>query len=348
MDENKANKRVGIKDIAKEANTSIASVSLVINGKDNGKVADKVKKRILEAIKKLNYQPNLNARTLKSGDSVLIGLIVPSITNHFYPELIKGIMQRADELGYYIVIFDSENDFAKEEAYVRTLRSISAKGIIIAGVYDDDGREERMFHELKEQGVPLLQVDRFNPIHQLPYVGLDNYQASYEMTKYLLSIGHERIALLMPQGKQYIIEERRRGYEKAMKETDYDIEDGIFYLDAIHFSNLDDCVKNIIESPKRFTAIYDANGDISAIEVIKELRKNDLIVPDDIGVTGFDDVYVSALIKPALTTIRQPKYELGKNAMDLMKQIIDGNNTENMGIQLKGQLIARGSVSVIL
>lgn len=337
-----------IKDIAREAGVSSATVSRVVSGKDAGRVSEGTRKKILEVVARLNYQPDLNARFLRQGNSHIIGLIAPDITNHFYPELIKGIMSRADQLGYHVVLFDTENSFEKEKVYIETLRAMKVAGIIIAGVYDTDGKEAELLTSLKADNFAVVQVDRYNPNLPISYVGLDNLKASYELTKYMIQLNHQEIALVMPEKNLYIMNERERGYRKAMQEGGLEVtDDMIFYMDSIRFSDVDECMQKIIESPKRFTAIYNANGDMAVIESIKALKKYDLSIPEDIGITGFDDIYVSGMLKPALTTIRQPKYDLGVLAMDILE-----NNIKNVADApffglLEGELVARNSIRKI-
>lgn len=339
---------VGIKDIALEAGVSIATVSMVVNGKDAGKVSAETKEKILGIVERLDYRPNLNARSLKIGASSSIGLIIPDVTNHFYPELVKGIMDRANQLGYNVILFDSDNDFEKEKRHIDTLRSIRVRGIIIAGVYDTEGEEGRLFQNLVKENISIVQVDRYDPSLPIPYVGLDNYRASCEMTNYMLDLNHERIALVMPHKKLHIIDERERGFRDTMESRGINVSDQmIFHMDAIHFSDIDQCMQNIIESPMRFTAIYNANGDMAVIESIRALKQYDLSIPEDIGITGFDDIYVSSMLKPALTTIRQPKFELGTEAMNVLEKEMKGEKQAPPSVILNGKLIARSSIKAI-
>ncbi|SHJ80771.1 LacI family DNA-binding transcriptional regulator [Tepidibacter formicigenes] len=328
---------ITIKDIAKFAGVSATTVSKIINNKDEN-ISDATRQRVLDLMKEYNYVPNKIAKSLVTKKTNTIGLVIPDIRNPFFPELARGAEDRANEKGYNIIFCNTDDDAEKEEKYINMLVEKMVDGI----VFTASSRRGSEFNKGNKFSVPIVVVDRDIDIEGIKgKVTVDNFIGGYQGTKHLLDLGHREILFLSGPLKSKTSINRLEGYKKALKEFNVDFDEE-YVIEGNYKSQWGyEAVKNIGNKIK-YTALFCGN-DLIAIGAIKALKEMKLKVPDDVSIVGFDDIYMSSLIDPELTTIRQPNYEMGYKAIDILIDALENKEKNVKKIDLIPQLIIRKS-----
>lgn len=329
--------KVTIKDIAKKANVSVTTVSRVLNNKPD--VGDQTRTKILKLIEELNYKPNSVARGLVMQKTHTIGLIIPDISNPFFPQVARAIEDKAQKSGYSIIFFNTDNHLEKEKKAVELFKSKQVDGLIVSLSL---GNEE-ILKELKAANYPVVQIDRSVLSNSYPLVSIDNKNSAYQMVEYMLKKGYKKIAHITGDLKTTTARDRLAGYKKALNDYQVEInEDYIIkgdYTQQLAFEAMQTLLK-LKEPP---TAVFAAN-DLSAAGVYKALFAAGLNIPADIAVAGHDDIDIASLLRPELTTMRQPKYSLGEKAVSVLLKMIDNYEAEVEAQILKTKLVIRESV----
>ncbi|ACL69215.1 LacI family DNA-binding transcriptional regulator [Halothermothrix orenii] len=328
---------VTIKDIAKKANVSVTTVSRVLNNKPD--VSEKTKSKILKIINELGYNPNGVARGLVLNRTHTIGLIIPDIRNPFFPEVARGIEDKAKEYGYSVIYCNTDNKKEEEKKAVELLLNKRVDGIILS--LSMNNRDE--LDRIKKQGCPIVQIDRKVPDANYPTVTIDNLISAYNATKHLINLGHKYIAHITGNLDTKTGQDRLNGYKKAMHERGIHIsQEWIIEGDYSKESGYKN-MKRILNLKNRPTGIFIAN-DLMAIGAYKAVFESKLNIPEDISIIGHDDIELASLVNPELTTMAQPKYEMGKHAARLLIQEIEGSDQDNnQNILLNTELVVRGS-----
>jgi len=328
-----------IKDISKAANVSIATVSKVLNG-DYSKVSLETKKRILKIAKELNYRPNRLARGLASKSTGIIGLIVPDITNPYYAELAQGVENKADKLGYTIMLCNTGEDTHKENSYIDVLIEYNADGVIITG--NEKASDIDNIQNLHNFNIPFVLIDRMIP--NVEYnVMVDNIRGAYIATEYIIKNGHRKIAFIGGEAMAPHPMNRLQGFLQAMKDYGVEIDQNLIRIGTYHVESGYKHALELLESDSDFTAIVCGN-DLIAYGAIKAIKQQGLKVPEDISVIGYDDIFISSLLEPPLTTIKQPTYDLGAYATEILIKLIKNESVEEKVKLFVPQLVVRKSV----
>ena len=338
--------RVTLKDIAAAAGVSASTVSLVLNGKIGSRVSAATVAKIRDIAENLHYQPDINAQRLKGKALPIIGLVVPNITNYFYSEMTKGIMDAGANAGYNVILLNSENTLQGEQLAAEAFLSVRVAGAIICGVCEPGTEESVILEELKRAGIPVVKIDRCEWNEKYPRVMIDNYQAAYDSVKCLHRLGHRKIGIIATTWDLGIMNAREQGYQQAMKDLDLEISESMIYRKKSYDltdEEADEIADDISKHLNRHTAILAIPGDVLAIECIVYWKRHGINVPDDISIMGFDNVYMGSIIEPALTTVDQPKYEMGKGAMELLIKAIEGRSGAKR-LVYQYQIIERNSV----
>ncbi|MEK6265486.1 MAG: LacI family transcriptional regulator [Clostridium sp.] len=329
--------KVTMKDIAQLAGVSKATVSMVMNKKD-ASISDATRKRVLEISKKMNYIPNSIARSLSTKKSGTIGIVLPDITNPFFSEMARAIEDEAERLEYNLIICNTDNDIHKEQKYIELLISKLIDGII----FMSGGNSNESITILKNNGIPFVLVDRYIEGYKDDYgVFCLNKQGVKEGIKYLYELGHRKIAFVKGREHLEVSMQRLEGYIDAMKnygiydkkyifEGDFNVEGGIL------------ATEKIIRTFADIDAIFYSN-DMMALGGMKILLRNGYKIPKDISVVGFDDIQISEVIEPELTTISQPIYMMGKKACSILIGVINGELPIKKQVYFKTELIIRGT-----
>ena len=329
-----------IYDVAKLSNKSIATVSRVING--SGYVSENTKKDVLEAVKKLNYNPNQIAISLTTKKTSTLGLLIPDITNSYFGELIRHIESRANDYGFQIFLCNYEGNREKVWKYIQNMMAKSVDAIIFT-VPKENGD---ILDRLKDvaPNMPVIQIGCSNADEKNIYnVTIDYEYGGYIATKYLLELGHRDICFIAGLDISYVTRKRLEGYKRALKDYNVEfIEDRVIYgeysLEHGYFS-----LKQLIQDNNIPTAVLAGNDKI-AIGIYKALSEANLKIGKDVSIIGNDDIDIANYIQPSLTTLKLPVDRIGTYVADLAYKIIKNENgAEINSLVYRPELIKRES-----
>lgn len=323
---------VKIKDVAKEAGVSTATVSRVLSRKPY--VTPEVQARVMAAVEKLGYRPNRIARSLRAQQSNTIGLIVSDIRNPYFTDVSRAVEDTAYEHGYAVFLCNSDEDPAKETLYLNQLRDENVSGVILSPT-----RQTSDDFDALSLNIPTVIIDRSIRHGEVDIVMIDNVDAGYRLTRHLIENGYRRIGALFGEAST-TGRERRQGFEKALRE--HDLTPAVMRYLPPRIQAGHEAALAILSAPDRPDAILASNSLLSAgaLEAIRELN---LIIPNDVALAGFDETTWSTLVQPTLTVIAQPTYEIGQTAMELLLKRIAQPDAPVRQVILKGQLMARKS-----
>lgn len=329
--------KVTIMDIARLAGVSKATVSMVLNDKDEN-ISPETREKIKSIAKELNYIPNSIARSLSTRKSKTIGIILPDIINPFFSEMARAIEDAANGYGYNVIFCNSDNEVKKEEKYIKLLISKLVDGVIfMAG-----GKSTESIEILNHNNIPYVLVDRYIEGYKDCHgVFCSNKNGVIKGVEYLYSIGKRRIAFIKGPDELYISGRRLKGYREAMIERNIYDESLIFQGDFTIKGGMK-ATEELIKSGKEFDAVMYSN-DVMAFGGIKVLYRNGIRVPEDISIMGFDNIQISEFIEPELTTIAQPIYDMGREACGLLVNVIEGNKIDNKMVYFEAELKVRGT-----
>ena len=326
-----------IKDVAKHAGVSIATVSRVLN--DIDVVNEDTKKKVLDAIKELGYRPNIVARSLKTQRTKTIGILIPDISSQFYPEIVRGAEDVANIYDYNVILCNSDFDVEKEKEYLRVLKEKMVDGVI----YISSSFSEEMLDLINELDLKTILVESKDKKDRLPSVTIDNVAATYEATKYLINKGLKNLAFIgVKEDSMNAWGERYLGFEKALQENNLQLDTDLIYLDTLKVKSGYEAAEQFINSKKKFDGIVCASDEI-AMGVINVLRDNGIKVPEEVSVIGFNNNYAGAIFYPKITTISQPSYDMGSVAMRMLIKLLNNKELEAAHYVLDYELIKRDS-----
>lgn len=324
--------------IAKRAKVSLGTVSHVING--SAVVRDRLRQRVLSAIEELGYQPSQLARGLRRDYTNMIGMIIPDITNPFFPALVRATEDVAFSHQFRLVLCNSDNHPEKESSYWNEIQSYLPAGLLLipavdSKLHDQPFRNGRI--------TPVVCIDRKPTGWKGDVVRADNEGGSYAATRHLIDLGHRRIATITGSPHLATSTERLRGYRRAMKEAGISVPSS--YVEKGNFDRASgfEAGLRLLRPVTRPTAVF-AGNDLMAMGVLLAVRELGLHCPEDVSIVGFDNLDATELLLPPLTTIDQPAYRLGATAMEMLIQRISGLKEGPRDIILNTELIRRNSV----
>lgn len=346
----KRSKKTTIYDIAAEVGTSAATVSRVMSN-SGYPVKEDIRKRIMEAAERLNYSPNMVGRMLKKSESKDIGVIIPTISNPFYSQIILGIEQEARKRGFNILLCNSFRDVETERNYIESLYQKQVRGIIISSV-----NENHIFlKKMQQEGLKIVAIDQNLDDIKCNRVGFDYIRGGMIAVEYLISMGHKDIAFLTSPLTRRSRRETLEGYRLALLKKGLQVRDEYIIASEIEqesqagtyeFENGRILARRFLQFQERPTAIFAVN-DMTAFGIILELIDHGIKVPDDISVVGFDNIEVSSMINPPLTTVNQPSFETGRVACSMLLDSMDNDDDGDVSMMLEPSLIQRKSVKKI-
>lgn len=323
-----------LKDIAKLAEVSIATVSKVINGKDQN-ISQPTRDKVMEIVEREGYVPNGIAKSLRMKRTKTIGLIMPDVTNLFFSDLARGAEDAAEKRGYSVILCNTDNKKEKEEKYLRVLKEKMVDGIIMTA------SEGKLSSPLKGSRTPMVLGDRDIEVGKnVGRIMVDSERAAYDATVYLIEQGCRNIGFISSKRTNKPSADRLKGYEKALRENNLELDEQKIYLDRYSVESGAKGVLALLEAGE-IDGICCGN-DLIAIGAIKGIQEKGLNVPKDIKVIGFDDIYIAQYMNPPLTTIKQPIYQLGEEAVMMLIAIIEKKNPKLKKV-LNHELVKRGS-----
>jgi LacI family transcriptional regulator len=300
-----------IKDVARVAGVSVATVSAVANGTKF--VSERLAKRVRDAIETTGYQPHEVARSLKSGSTQTIGLIIGDITNPFFTTVARSVEDAAHAAGYTVMLCNTDENLEKERLYLQLMRGRRVDGLIWAAAGGIDAYKD--FDALRTPATVLL--DRRVDELALDTVVVDNIDATRSAIEYLIELGHARIALITGLPHLSTSRERLQGYREALASHGLPSDDALVVQGNFRSEGAYAAALTLLRRTPRPTAVF-ASNNLMAIGLLLALSKRRLRCPEDVSVAAFDDFEEAALLAPALTTIAQPTQEIGKKAVELL------------------------------
>lgn len=312
---------VTIYDVAKIAGVGLGTVSRVLNNSDH--ISPETRKKVLDAIEKLNYKPHAFARGLAKQKTNILSIIVPFFTGYFYIELLKGIQKSVTKFEYDLVLYNVEKNNRLNSVLDKVLNSKLVDGVILISMSLSD----KYAIEFNKQNLPIVLVDSYHP--GVDSFFIENKKGAYIATKHLIDLGHKRVGMIDAQLKSTPAKIRLEGYKAALKDrgitfdskylviSDSDEKSDGFSREAGYSA----MKRLLMLGEDRPTAVF-ISSDIQAVGAMKAIREEKLTIPDDIAIIGFDDIEFSEAI--GLSTMRQPMFEMGEMAVDILLKRISG------------------------
>lgn len=326
-----------IKDIARKAGVAPSVVSRALNNKYG--VKDSTKKLILKLAQEMNYYPNIAARSLVTRKTETIGIMMADISEPYYSQLIRGMEYIANQTGYTLLFSNSYESVEHNRVLQKMINAERVDGIIIVG---SNIQEKNFSLTLLEEKIPFVLVERSFSDPRVNCIWVDNVTGAYLATKHLIEKGHRKIAHITGNLYFQVALDRIEGYKKALQES------GIKYSEELVVSGNFTCqgsykaMKEILRHHPYCTAVFAAN-DSMAYGALQAIAEVGLTIPDDIAIIGFDDLEFSSLTNPPLTTIHQPRYEMGQKSLELLIAILRGEQENGAKICLNPEIVIRCS-----
>ena len=326
-----------IRDVAKRAGVAPITVSRVIN--NSGYVSQETRAGVEAAIAELQYVPNSLARSLRFKQTKTIGLVLTDVTNPFWTTVARGVEDVASQRGFNVILCNTDESEAKQGEYLSVLLQKQVDGVLLAPVNSTTGAVQL----IQRQGVVVVVIDRrvFNA--QVDVVRGDSEGGAYQLTRYLLSLGHRRIAILTgPEGVS-TAQDRVAGYAQALREAGLAVDQTLIYYGEFTQASGYEMTQKALLSRPRPTALFAGNNFI-AIGASWALAEARLRAPEDMTLVAFDDIPPALVLDPFLTVAAQPAYEMGRRATELLVDRLAGNGPASyQEIVLPTEIIARRS-----
>ncbi len=337
-----------MQDVGRLAGVSVATVSAVVN--DKAVVSEELTKRVKRAIRMLNYQPDILARSLRMQKSHALGIVMPQIASPFYAEVLRGVEDEARENGYSILISDSRGDPDEEQKQLTTLISRRVDGILLAPV-----NTQAMAYEQIDPNLAIVLFDRFPPGFRGTVVMVDNVEASRAGTQCLLDAGHHRIAVIAGTPGILTTEERIRGVREALTESGLPLRPEYIGAGGFNMQQAYEAAIKFMQLPIPPTAIFSHNHEMT-LGLMRALMELDIRCPEQVSVLGFDDFVVGAdgfswatMFSPPITCIAQPSYAIGRKSVAAlirkMRPPQEDDAIAEQVLRLKAELRIRKSIA---
>jgi len=329
-----------IQDVARLAEVSTATVSRALAHPE--RVSAEARARVLEAIARVGYVPNPMARSLRSQKSRMVLVVLPNLDNIFFSRILRGIEETLFEAGYGMIIGDLDGSPAKEARFAAFTAAGQVDGaILLNGHLFGQTRDGRGVPARTH--VPLVVLCEAIPGAAIPQIEVDNRAAARRMTRYLASLGHRRIAYLCGPAENVLEHERFRGYRDGLREAGIAFDPDLVWPGDYTLAAGAAAGREIARCAARPGAVFSSNDEM-AIGLMRSLVSAGLRVPQDISVAGFDDIDFAAMVEPSLTTIHQPRRELGRKAALVLLDLLNGRPAETR-VRLKTDLVVRASTA---
>ncbi|WP_404802332.1 DNA-binding transcriptional regulator CytR [Brenneria izbisi] len=329
-----------MKDVADEAGVSTATVSRTLMNPE--KVSATTRKKVEQAVIAVGYSPHALARNLRRNESRTILTIVPDICDPYFSEIFRGIEETAAQHGYLVLIGDCAHQRQKEKTFIDLIITKQIDGMLLLGsdLPFDAGKEEQ------RNLPPMVMANEFAPELELPTVHIDNLTAAFEAVHYLHQLGHQRIACIAGPENMPLSQYRLQGYVQALRRSGISIDNQyIIRGDFTYETGLNGLI-TLMKHPLPPSAIF-CHSDIMALGVLSQAKKMGLDIPRDISVVGFDDIEQAKYCWPPLTTVAQPRYQIGREAMLLLLEQLHGHTVHSGSRLLASTLVIRESSAAL-
>lgn len=326
-----------IKDVARQAQVSVATVSRVLH--ELGGYSDKTKQTVLASVRELGYKPNAIARGLVNKRTHTIGVLFPDVSGYLSADILHGLEEAAQEQGISVIVCNTAEDGARTMSYLQVLREKQVDGLVFAcAVLKDEYAQA-----LREMGIPVVLVNTQSANHPIPYIKIDDYQAAYQATAYLIGKGHREIAMIAGTVHDRIAGlPRLEGYRQALDEHGIAYSESRVAYGDFHLDSGRAAMEALLQTAPPFTALFAASDEM-AIGAMGVAMEHGLRIPADLSVIGFDDLSLCRMVYPQLTTIRQPLARMGRLAFEKLSLLMAGA-TEAGSSLVAHSLVERQSV----
>ncbi|QHJ07008.1 LacI family DNA-binding transcriptional regulator [Hymenobacter busanensis] len=330
--------------MAKALNLSASTISRALS--DHADVSEATKQRVRQLAEELHYQPNQLAAALRRGRSNTLGVLVPHITGHFFPEVVNGIAVEASKAGYNVMIFQSNEDVQQEKKNLELLMNAQVEGILVS--LANTTQDFAHFDAVRGQGVPLVFFDRVVEGFDGPNVGtvvLDDYQGAYQVVSHLIEQGCSRIAHFTGPLHLNIHRNRHQGYLDALTAHGMPIEQELIAFCEMNLKGGKQAMRSLLKLPagQRPDAVFSSN-DLAAVGAMQVAKERRLRVPDDVAIVGFSNEVFTSLTEPMLSSVDQRCERMGKTAVQLLQGLLDTRKLRgSRQIMLKPELLVRES-----
>lgn len=335
------NGKVSLKDVAKYLGVSTALVSYVINNKEKeARVSEKMTKKIRDAVVKLNYQPNQIAKSLKSGKSNTIGLIVADISNPFFSSIARIIEDEARKKGYVVIFSSSDENAEKSQALINVFLNRQVDAFIIAPAENT----EKQVKELQKTGLPVVLIDRYFPGIQVDSVHIDNFRAAYNAVEHLIRNGRKKIAMMAYDTTLPHMQEREKGYKAALKANGIRFKKE--WLKEASYQNIErdvaEKMNELLSPDLKVDAFFLATNTL-AVESLKIINQSGIKVPDKLAIVAFDESDAFDFFYSPLSYVSQSLEDMAKGAVKLVIERLKDNTKEYTDLIIKEKLVLRKS-----
>ena len=327
---------VTMRDVAERANVSVTTVSHVIN--DTRPVSYELRQRVLAAMDELGYQPNRLARSLRRGQTHTIGMIIPDSSNPFFAEVARGVEDTSFKQGYSVILCNSDGDLDKELLYTNVLAEKRVDGILFVAA----GLSTERILDLQAQRMPLVVVDRDIPDAAVDSVLTDNARGGWLATCHLIDLDHRRIGCITGPSDITPSADRITGYRRALSEADIPLDEALVVKGDFRYEGGYQAASQLLGTRERPTAIFACN-DLTAMGAICAASQRRLRIPDDVAIVGCDDIALAAFTNPSLTTVAQPKHDMGAAALEMLLDRIADPDRPALRRILPTELLIRDS-----
>lgn len=304
---------VSIREVAEQAGVSLGTVSNVLNRPEI--VAEETRKRVLRVIEEIGFVRNDSARQLRAGQSQYLGLVVLDVSNPFFTEVARGAEDVANEAGFVVILCNSDDSFEKESNYLHVLEEHRARGVLITPVQNDLSYLQHM----RQRGISVVLLDRSSRTRDICTVSVDDVLGGELAAAHLLEQGHQRLAFVNGPLTIRQCADRRRGVRRAVRNAGLNPDQALLEITVpmLNAKEGESCVDKLFTNSPRPTAVFCAN-DLLALGVMRGLHQRGLTIPFDFAMVGYDDVEFAGILSTPLTSVRQPKYQLGRTAAELL------------------------------
>ncbi|EAM2865698.1 DNA-binding transcriptional regulator CytR [Salmonella enterica subsp. enterica serovar Infantis] len=339
----KSNKQVTaatMKDVALKAKVSTATVSRALMNPD--KVSQSTRSRVEQAALEVGYFPQSMGRNVKRNESRTILVIVPDICDPFFSEIIRGIEVTAAEQGYLVLIGDCAHQNQKEKTFLNLIITKQIDGMVLLSSrlpFDASVEEQRNLP-------PMVMSNEFAPELELPTVHIDNLTAAFNAMNYLLDLGHKRIGCIAGPEDMPLCHYRLQGYVQALRRSGIVVDPHYIARGDFTFEAGANALKQLLEQPLPPTAVF-CHSDVMALGALSRAKRQGLKVPDDLSIIGFDNIALAEFCDPPLTTVAQPRFDIGREAMLLLLDQMQGQNVSSGSRLMDCELIIRGSTRAL-
>ncbi|WP_246599565.1 LacI family DNA-binding transcriptional regulator [Clostridium lacusfryxellense] len=321
-----------MKDIAEKVGVSQSTVSRVINGSSS--VAPEIKMKVMECVRILDYHPNVIAQSLVGNKTLLIGVIITDISNPFFSDIIKAVEAEASKYGYSIILCNTGWNAEKEKNYISILKSYKVDGILIV---PSDVRG-KYFRSLKNSEIPIVVITQDVP--EFSCISISHYISGVEVAKHLINMGYSKFVF---DGVEH--DEKAKGFKQEIIDSGFNINTNLFFTNEEKYdsptANLKEFISNNYKSER--IGIF-AFNDIEALKVLHLLKEMKVKVPENVGLVGFDNTFISKETSPTISSVAQPIEEIGRQAIEiLVDKICKNNNMDQKHVVLEPRIVVRES-----